>query len=71
MWEYNCTELFDHESSRNATYLYICDKIVGFPFQQVPSKVEEDCNITNLALLIQMRRLPYTYCMYPGNPEWK
>lgn len=29
---------------------------MGFPFQQATSKVEEDVNFTNLALLIQMRK---------------
>lgn len=47
MWEYNCTELFDHESSRNVTYLCTCDKIVGFPFQQVFPKVKGDCDSAN------------------------
>lgn len=56
MWEYNCNELFDHESNRNATYLHTCNEIVGFPFQQATSKVEEDVSITNLARLIQMRK---------------
>lgn len=32
MWEYNRADLFDNESSRNITYLYPCDKIVGFHF---------------------------------------